>query len=395
MPNAAVILPRLLSWIAVVASSSSSRNGRCALLLPPPQSQPPPQPPTAPPAAAVGERRRRKGTASASSTVVVVASALHAGVDVSVDDDGIGSAIRRDRNAVRRQLGYVPSNYVEVSARTSATQEGSTTPVAIRTYPLLLSQEQQQGRSREPRRRRDRAAAEETRRRLVGTQSRNVASTAVDNNGNEDTRAAFSTAAVATLEDVGTPFPTLYWLSNPEIGRAVADLERRGCAKLIENELLLRRRSGNGDFRDSDAFLLLKCHEEYARARWESLLVEDRNRISDLAAKSRSGRRIYDMLRHSGVAGTNVTRAVLTTTTTTTASPSPLLPFVPSVKCLHAHYADYRSVLAEDDDKENLHCFRGVDSYSDCATTTGRTVLNPVGRRVHELLREEFPSLVL
>ena len=48
--------------------------------------------------------------------------------------------------------------------------------------------------------------------------------------------------------------------------------------------------------------------------------------------------------------------------------------FVPSVKCLHSHYAHYRS---QDD------------------TEGSKTVINMVGKWTHELLIEQFPDLVV
>jgi hypothetical protein len=75
-----------------------------------------------------------------------------------------------------------------------------------------------------------------------------------------------------------------------------------------------------------------------------------------------------DMIRTSGVAGTDH-RWV-----------GPGEVFVPSVKCLHSHYAHYRSQLSRS------HDGHGGD---------GRVVLNMVGKWTHELLLECFPEILL
>ena len=54
--------------------------------------------------------------------------------------------------------------------------------------------------------------------------------------------------------------------------------------------------------------------------------------------------------------------------------------FVPSVKCLHSHYAHYRSQLSSSN--------TGHDG-------DGRVVLNMVGKWTHELLLECFPEILL
>jgi len=106
--------------------------------------------------------------------------------------------VEHDLETVRRQLGYRPRNFVRVSARTT---DGF--PIAIQTYPL-------EGGSR---RRRNRA-------------NRCLLSSGTEDGGN-------SLAA----KSPGTPFPTLHWLTHPEIRRAIGGLERKGCAKVIEAEI--------------------------------------------------------------------------------------------------------------------------------------------------------------
>jgi len=188
---------------------------------------------------------------------------------------------------VERQLGYVPPNLVAVTSRTVRRNS----PVALRTYPL---------------------------------------------NGGTIRRRSRSQGKL-------TPFPTLYWLSDPNICRAVADLERRGNVALLEKRLRLD---------PAYVKLHLAAHEDYARERWESLTVDDRAMLEDaLTGKGEVGgitAGMVEMIRSSGIAGRS-------------------RPFGPSIKCLHCHYAHYRS--------------GGED--------------NIVGRWIDELLREEFPDLDL
>lgn len=145
---------------------------------------------------------------------------------------------------------------------------------------------------------------------------------------------------------LGTPFPTLYWLACPDISRAISDLERRGYVTQLEDRL-------NSD--PDQAARFLQCHEHYAQERWTSLSEHDRTLL--LECNGSSVKRMRDMLQSSGVAGNNHTAQLQADGS-----------FVASVKCLHAHYAHYRSKQAEKDE------------------------LNPVGYWVHELLLEQFPD---
>lgn len=203
-----------------------------------------------------------------------------------------------DFDVVTGQLGYSPTNFVRVSARND---KGD--PIAIQTYPLDGGARRRQSKAR----------------RSFENQ----------------------------VEWLGTPFPTLYWLTCPDISRSIASLERKGFVKVIESEL-----RENEDMFQS----LMDAHRDYARLRWGSLAPDDRQQLSDLSAKSTTIQRMGYMLESSGIAGSNLTL------------PSP------TVKCLHTHYAHFRSVTT-------------------AATHNG--VVNPVGARVHELLVELDPSLVL
>lgn len=190
-----------------------------------------------------------------------------------------------DEELVRQQLGYLPTNWVRVSARTR-----SGDPIAIQTYPLQGGSVRRQ--------------------------------------------------AKAKVSDIGTPFPTLFWFTNPAIGTAIAELERQGYIQRIQDSL--------------DPFekeQLMACHENYAAMRWESLSLQHRRKL----VEEPSLQRLRNMLQHSGVAGTVLLE-------------SESMDRDPSIKCLHAHYAHFRSCMELD---------------------------NPVGRRVHHLLEENFPDLEL
>ena len=194
-----------------------------------------------------------------------------------------------DEVAVKEQLGYLPTNFVKVTARTAIGKK----PVAIQTYPL---------------------------------------------NGGAARR---KTKAKGEL----TPFPTLYWLCCPDISRAVADLERRGYVGVLEERL-----------KSEEQYVkrYIKAHTTYAEERWESLTVEDRAMLEEVASGTANGENssitegMSNMIRYSGIAG----RA---------------RPFEPCIKCLHSHYAHYRS----------------------------GGILNIVGKWTDELLREEFVELDL
>jgi hypothetical protein len=148
---------------------------------------------------------------------------------------------------------------------------------------------------------------------------------------------------------LGAPFPTLYWFVHPQISRAIADLERRGFVNKIEETV----RSDAQQTQD-----LWQCHKQYAAERWATLSLDHRNILLNTGDVS-SLQRMTHMLRDSGIAGTNITAL-------------PEEDSIPSVKCLHAHYADFRSSLA-----------------------AGFEHLNPVGVVVHQSLQDEFPSLLL
>ena len=318
-----------------------------------------------------------------------------------------GAAFSSEEDCVREQLGYLPSNYVRVSAwktprpnadhrggvavvrvvnstttTTTAAAASTTTttttndeimiPVAIQTYPLNGGAKRRQNKARLP--------VTETRKQ------------ARKQNTESDGKSSSS-------DVVQSPFPTLFWLTCPDISKAVANLERRGFVKVFEDEL-------NSD--PELAQRLYRCHEEYAALRWKSLTEDDRAVLE--SAPTPSLQRMRNMMECSGISGTNFTDisswddgyaerlaaaaapqtgdgAAMTapngnggvpaadaTTTTTSASSVPVVAArVPPIKCLHAHYAHYRSTVS-------LESTRFV---------------NPVGELIHRQLQRDFPELDL
>lgn len=209
-----------------------------------------------------------------------------------------------DSDIVKQQLGYLPPNFLSVSARTA-----TGTPIAIKTYPLQKKTKQQQQQ-----------------------QTKDAA-------------------------NLGTPFPTLYWLTNPDIARAIGELERMGYIRELEESL-----SQDAGKRQD----LLASHRQCAQERWDTLDESDRDLLSD-CENDPTLQRMRQMLYSSGISGTK----------TQTDSDGMLLEA--SIKCLHTHYAHFRST-----------CLLTMPSTND-----NDHVENPVGRMTHELLQTKFPSLEL
>lgn len=217
------------------------------------------------------------------------------------------TSVSSEEEMVRKQLGYLPTNFLEVSGwkQVQGDQDDQVLrePLAIKTYPL---------------------------------------------NGGAKRR---QSKAEIEGQVVNSPFPTLYWLTCPEISKAVADLERRGFLQSFEEAL---------EAAPELTERLLQCHEEYARERWATLTKEDQDFLSETHVPSVN--RMRNMMKHSGISGTNFTVVDQETQEF----------LMPSIKCLHAHYAYYRSTM----DSETL-------------------ARNPVGEMIHAALQEEFPDLKL
>ena len=102
---------------------------------------------------------------------------------------------------------------------------------------------------------------------------------------------------------VPTPFPTIYWLRDPELDRALAELERQQAVGRLEQRI-----ADDDELRAAVA----KDHERYRDARWAMLSAEHRAVVQASPSLSRAFA--------TGVGGT--------------ANPA-------AVKCLHAHYAHH------------------------------------------------------
>src|SRR5690606_26213448 len=103
--------------------------------------------------------------------------------------------------------------------------------------------------------------------------------------------------------DRRVPFPTLYWLTCPRIGQAIARLERSGLIGTLEARL--QRDAGL-------AAALRNAHEAYIVARWSCLHPSDRPAASRLGLRSGSATRCI-----GGIA------------------------YWMHVKCLHLHFAHH------------------------------------------------------
>lgn len=233
--------------------------------------------------------------------------------------------------ALLDQLGYVPPNICSVSARsgsvdisaeeiietTSAidtSSKGISRPIAIRSYPLLVQ--------------------------IVNKEEKKLNR---------------------------TPFPTMYWLTCPHVSRAISEIERNGYVRKFQSRL------------EDDASLATEwwqCHEDYASERWELLSETDREWLlstnqheKEDNSEQRKVDSMREMIQYSGVAGTDHRR--LRESDEDKKNNDSCL-FVPSVKCLHSHYAHYRSQKEDES-----------------------AVINIVGKWTHELLLEEFPNLII
>ena len=87
---------------------------------------------------------------------------------------GFALDIPVDTDRIQQQLGYIPRNFYGVSART-----GSGSPIAIKTYPLLRKK------------------------------------------GSEDQPLCLTSLSAS-------PFPTHYWLTCPDISRAIGEVSDNG-----------------------------------------------------------------------------------------------------------------------------------------------------------------------
>ena len=314
---------------------------------------------------------------------------------------------------VAQQLGYVPSNYVRVSAW----NEKGDTPIAIQTYPLVLSPSS---------RRRHGVIPTTTKSRRSMSISRRRSSTG--GGGGDDDGGGGGGNSIVHQMTIGTPFPTLYWFTCPHIGRAISHLERDGYLAMIQTQLRQDEALANR---------LLDCHHEYAHGRWHSLsqqhqrvLLQEEEDIGDdnndddvKKRRSTTLGRMREMLQFSGIAGTNLTHHhhPLPNVNNINNNNSEEARFIPSIKCLHTHYAHYRSQLHNhqqfsssasivglshnnnrnnnnhDDNSKNKES--GMNYHYKPKQEEGSQnqeyLLNPVGQLVHQQLQCSFPDLLL
>ncbi len=216
--------------------------------------------------------------------------------------ENIAQVSERDEEEILEQLGYIPSNLVSIAARRGGDLK---TPLVLKTYPL------NGGASRRKRK----------------------------------------------AEAEGTPFPTLFWFCCKDVGKAIADLERRGFVKKLEERLL----------EPGMLQKFVKSHDNYAKERWDSLSYEHQQYVT------RNGGMVQ-ILRNSGIAGTDYESFLASKN--------------PSIKCLHAHFAHYRAQIEQYSTKE------GTNGKEDKKIDDIEGI-NIVGLWVDDLLRTEYPDLIL
>ena len=157
-----------------------------------------------------------------------------------------------------------------------------------------------------------------------------------------------------------TPFPTLFWFCCPVVGKALANLERQGYVGLLEQKLI----------RNPDALeTFIRSHESYAKERWDSLTPHHQKMLEHRVGDMNEG--MSSMIRYSGIAGTDFKSF----TPRMDDEEGERIVEKPSIKCLHAHYAHYRSQI------------QGGNYTPESK--------NIVGEWIHETLTKEFPDLII
>lgn len=249
-----------------------------------------------------------------------------------------------EEDALFSQLGYVPPNICHVSARSGGDENridsaiataidtssnGIRRPIAIKSYPLLMQ---------------------------------------LDNTKSDNEHTTNTTIYIPENCSSITPFPTLYWLTCPHVSKAISELERQGYVRTFQDRLGTNKELENEWW---------ECHEEYANERWNILSGPDKSWLLQEEHDENEIRKrqsMKDILQYSGVAGTDH-RGLRESNVLDRDN------FVASVKCLHSHYAHYRSQLSR------LNNMGSENSTS--------LAVNLVGQWTHELLLENFPDMVL
>ncbi|KAL7531034.1 hypothetical protein ACHAWF_003604, partial [Thalassiosira exigua] len=252
-------------------------------------------------------------------------------------DEGGARLDPRDERALLSQLGFLPGNAVCVAARLSSDWgklrigDSSCDAVVLKLYPLAVRDSYGGGKSdgRAFKGRKRGSAREggpgngDARVRKIETEREWVVEGLVRTNepGNSD-----ETESNQPEEDedqqcepphqIIEPFPTLYWLTSPQLRAEISKLELSKTHSVPRMEERLR---------SSPAHLrqMARAHESYGRRRWELLTDEDKQKINERGWK--------DALDESrGVAGICMKDGRCD-----------------RVKCLHAHAAHYLAQLAE------------------------------------------------
>jgi hypothetical protein len=117
---------------------------------------------------------------------------------------------------------------------------------------------------------------------------------------------------------------------------------------------------------------LLRCHQQYAKDRWECLVPRDRDFFLQHADSDSTLANMKFMIQESGIAGSEYTSKLNANTG--------VLERV-SIKCLHTHYAHFCSTTTS----ELRHDTSGQQVHGE----------NPIGRITHNLLHTKFPTLEL
>lgn len=99
------------------------------------------------------------------------------------------------------------------------------------------------------------------------------------------------------------PFPTMFWLSCPELGRVISRLEMGGLIQQLDDRLAKD---------DELAAALHSDHERYVAQRWQLLNEAEQSQVREAG--------LYDMFQQRGIGGLSHWR---------------------SVKCLHLHFAQH------------------------------------------------------
>lgn len=180
---------------------------------------------------------------------------------------------KRDEVALADQLGYLPGNVIHISARIKdlpsslhVIDTDMEAPVVALLYPIAVREETQVGRKRK----------------------RHPA----DKEG-----------------FLAEPFPTIYWITHPEVRSLISNLETKGRGFEYEQRL-----ATDPKVRQS----METAHTEYATERWKNILTEeDREWLTQRKWHPHVG------CQHGrGIAGSR---------------------YPATVKCLHAHAAHYWS----------------------------------------------------